>query len=176
MYGFLKRKDYVDAKAPTWDFFDHITWKSRRRSAFSFLHKQKTFTKHLHTLKSILTKKDTNKRHIIIFDFMFLFSLYFEALYHLIRISKIFAFLPWLWALSSDIGARLVWCTLLFGNLKGRRHLRCKKCICFLQCYVCATWLCEAGACPKQQCYSGWVAPIVITRAQSAKKHKNQKF
>ena len=82
----------------------------------------------------------------------------------------------WLWALSSDIGAGPVWCTLLFGNLKDRRHLHCKKSICFLQCYVCATWLCEAEACPKQQCYSDWVAPIVMTRAQSAKKIKKSKI
>ena len=47
---------------------------------------------------------------------------------------------------------------------------------CFLADYVCATWLCEAKACPKQQCYSDRVAPIVMTRAQSAKKIKKSKI
>ena len=63
----------------------------------------------------------------MVFVFLFLFIFPFGALFRPVRISKIFAFLPWLWALSSDIGAGPVWCTLLFGNLKGRRHLRCKK-------------------------------------------------
>ena len=103
---------------------------------------------------------------------MFLFHLSFGALSRLLRISKIFCFFALI------MGA-LIWYRGKAGLMyiavwESQRPspLALQKSICFLQCYVCATWLCEAGACPKQQCYSGWVAPIVMTRAQSAKKHK----
>ena len=107
---------------------------------------------------------------------MFFFLLIVKALFHLIRIFKIFFFFALI------MGA-LIWYRGKAGLMyiavwESQRPspLALQKSICFLQCYVCATWLCEAGACPKQQCYSDWVAPIVMTRAQSAKKIKKSKI